>query len=130
MKKGFTLIELLVVVVMVGVLGAVVAGIGLTVLSSSEGSRVGVVTKVSKRGIICKTWEAQMMVGAVTQGQGGSYTPEVWSFTPADDAVQSVKDAMVSGQRVEIEYKQRPKILTLCKSDTGYFATAVKPTGK
>jgi prepilin-type N-terminal cleavage/methylation domain-containing protein len=129
-KKGYTLIELIVCIFIVGIMTVIIAPVGFMLFRTSDGSRVGVISKLSKRGSICQTWEAELMVGAVTNGQGGTYTPEKWRFTPGDDIVSATKDAMVSGARVEVEYKQKPPLLTICKSETGYIATGIKPTGK
>jgi hypothetical protein len=59
----------------------------------SDGSRVGVVTKLSRKGLICKTWEGQMNLGGmktvtVTSSDGKSSmdqtVPNTFDFTVED----------------------------------------------
>lgn len=98
-KKAFTLIELLIVLAIIGILLALVVG-GAKGCSQSEGSRVGIISKISKKGIAMKSWEGDLLLGT-----GNSTT--VWSFSVNDDKiVAQIQEAMRSGKRVELTYEQ------------------------
>jgi hypothetical protein len=97
----------------------------------SSGSRVGVVQKLSHKGLFCKTWEGSMMLGGLVAqptGEGGTnMVANVFDFTIEDHAVlRKVQAAMQSGTKVELTYRQ--EIVTFCRSDNSgdYFVTDVK----
>jgi hypothetical protein len=72
----------------------------------SEGARVGQVVKVSKRGLVWKTWE-----GSLGVTQSGAYV-EKWNFSVdpsgenADELVRQLQEAAETGRIVKINYKQ------------------------
>lgn len=79
----------------------------------SNGSRVGVVTKLSEKGLIWKSWEGEMNMGGMRTlkqevGDVESTTAVVNAFTFNVDpmAVPKVQAALSSGQRVELLYRQ------------------------
>ncbi len=94
----------------------------------SDGDRVGTIVKFSKKGIICKTWEGELLVGGmkrVTQSStdangnihsSSSMALNVMQFTvEKPELVQPIIDAMESGKPVKIHYQQ--ELVTLCRSD-------------
>lgn len=89
----------------------------------SQGHRVGLVQKFSKKGWICKTWEGElamaMLPGAV---------PQMFTFTVRSDSVaQAITDAMSKGQvRLELQYDQHTGVPTKCFGETEYFVTHVR----
>jgi hypothetical protein len=69
----------------------------------SDGSRVGVVQKLSKRGFFCKTWEGAMLMAAQNVMQ-----PETFAFSVEDESVlPALTEAMRSGKQVELVYVQK-----------------------
>lgn len=91
----------------------------------SEGDRAGIVTKITKKGFICKTWEGTMNLGGTTTDANNNLTTNTFDFTVKDlKVLQKVKDAMESGKRVSLTYEQ--KFFTFCSSDSNYFITDVK----
>lgn len=76
----------------------------------SEGSRVGVVTKLSYKGLIFKSWEGEMVMGGMkrhTDDNGNtSMVANVFEFNVDPPAVEKVKAAQESGQPVELVYRQ------------------------
>lgn len=101
---------------------AVVAGCGP---NYSNGSRAGVVTKLSKKGMVWDSWEGELLMSL--PADSGIVQPERFAFSIGPDdttTVGKVQAALKSGKRVELVYRQwfkRP--LTL---DTKYVATDVR----
>lgn len=71
----------------------------------SYGERVGVVTKLSEKGLIFKSWEGELLI-ALPVDVAGTTQPEKFTFNVSAEAVGQVKKAMSSGQRVEVVYRQ------------------------
>lgn len=100
----------------------------------SDGDRSGVVTKLSRKGFICKTWEGSMNLGGmknitVTSSDGKSsmdqVVPNTFDFTIEDTSlIPKVQAALNSGARITVTYRQ--ELMSFCRSDSGsYFITAV-----
>ena len=71
----------------------------------SEGTRVGVVTKLSKKGLIWKSWEGEMTQALSAETAMTGQAPR-FTFTVDPRAVEKVKAALASGKRVELVYSQ------------------------
>lgn len=77
----------------------------------SNGSRSGVVQKLSKKGVVWKTWEGEMNLGYNTSSKDGdghlTIAPAIFYFSVSDESVAKiVKDAEASGKRVTVDYKE------------------------
>ncbi len=100
----------------------------------SDGDRVGTIQKLSKKGMFCKTWEGEMLLGGLKKqtnfsSDGKSTTTSMvantFQFTVEDESLlPAVKAAMEAGQPVTISYKQ--EMFTFCRSDENYFVVGVK----
>lgn len=72
----------------------------------SNGSRSGVVQKISKKGLFWETWEGELNLGYMEQTEGG-LAPAIFYFSVSDDDVaKQVQDAEQRGGRTTLEYKQ------------------------
>jgi hypothetical protein len=93
----------------------------------SDGTRVGSLTKLSRKGFIFKTQEGQLMVGGMTDGTG-TMNSSTWEFS-VDDDNKAVVDALVqsqkTGQRVSLHYEEKFFQLPW-NGDTQYFVTGVE----
>jgi hypothetical protein len=104
-----------------------IAAIALLTLAScehySDGNRAGVIQKFSKKGVVNKTWEGELMMS--TPGVIGA---TAWEFSVEDQAVADSINAHLS-ERVEVTYHQvyHFKNLGKYRGETDYFVTAVKP---
>lgn len=107
-----------VLLLVVGVTGYVLFTLKYTY---SEGVRVGVVQKLSKKGWICKTNEGDMAV--ITTGMGQA--APTFQFTVRDDKVVQDIDAL-AGHKVELQYEEHRGIPSSCFGDTQYFVVGVK----
>lgn len=106
------------------VLGVVVLGvIGYTEFvlhwSYSEGERVGVLQKLSRKGWLCKTDEGEIAMYIVS-----GVAPQIWNFTVRDEAVMQQLSGKL-GQRVRLHYSEHRGLPSSCFGDTRYFVNAV-----
>ena len=70
----------------------------------SNGDRIGVVTKLSEKGLIFKSWEGEMIIAL--PNTVSALNAERFTFNVDHEAVSKVKDAMQSGTRVKLVYRQ------------------------
>ncbi len=107
--KGFTLVETLIIVAIIGLLAAMIvplAGIpGGAFQNYANGTRAGVVTKMSNKGLFWKSWEAEMNTGGTVQGENGAVA-SVFAFNVDPKAVLEIKTALENGKRVQVVYRQ------------------------
>lgn len=93
----------------------------------SSGFRAGVPIKVSKKGVIFKTWEGELNVGGLTNSSEGAI-PTTWAFSISgdDDLVrEKLEEAVTYGKRVKLIYKEK-FVKFFWKGDTKYFVHEVE----
>ncbi len=95
----------------------------------SEGSRSGVIQKLSKKGVIWKTWEGELNLGYnqsnVDENGHQTIAPAMFYFSVEDEQVAKLlKAAEIAGRRVTIDYKQYV-LRGWDKGATSYDATDV-----
>ena len=100
----------------------------------SEGQRVGVVNKISEKGVIWKTKEGQLSLEGRTST--GDYAGAgVWDFSidrlakhgeNVDELYSQIREQMENGQRVKITYKQQFAIWPW-RAGTTYLVQSVEP---
>jgi len=90
-------------------------GIGLLVFlflifaNYSSGFRAGVPTKISKKGVIFKTYEGTLNIGGLTNTPEGAI-PTTWDFTvksSADSVLQKIDRAILQSKRVKLLYHEK-----------------------
>ncbi len=125
MMKKFKkyLIRILVVLLLL----AVAAGAFFTLVPYSDGMRAGQVIKLTKKGVIFKTYEGELnlllMPSTNTQG---TLTPNVWNFSVLNKEIANkVMQASATGERLELYYKER-YFKFPWQGDTRYFVYEVK----
>lgn len=96
----------------------------------SNGSRVGVVNKLSHKGLMYKSWEGEMNLGGFrnkTDGDGNTYVAaNTFEFTVLDESVvKRINEAMRTGERVELVYEQW--LVPPITQNSCYTITEVKP---
>ncbi len=94
-----------VVLLLIGLIGGSIAVFG----TYSDGSRVGKIIKFSKKGLVYKTYEGELSLGAVSTGDDGSLT-EKWEFSVQrgeDEIIQGINQAMDDGYEVRLFYKEK-----------------------
>jgi hypothetical protein len=97
--------------------------VGYTMLSLSwsysDGERVGVLQKLSRKGWVCKTYEGELAMYLVS-GMG----PQIFSFTVRDPKVAAQLN-LVLGERVRLHYDEHRGLPSSCFGDTRYFVDRV-----
>lgn len=88
-----------------GIVIAVGLFLGACAPNFSNGERAGVVTKLSEKGLIFKSWEGELLV-ALPIDVAGNTQPEKFEFNVSPDCVDKVKAALTSGKRVTLVYRQ------------------------
>ncbi len=86
----------------------------------SNGTRSGVVMKISKKGVAFKTLEGQLDVGTIND-------PWHFSVMESEDSelAQTLKEVERTGERVQLQYVEK-YIQVPWRGDTKYFVTSVK----
>jgi len=93
----------------------------------SDGTRVGSLVKLSRKGYIFKTYEGQLMVGGMSDGTG-TFNSTTWDFSVDGDnetVVNALNESQRTGQRVALHYEE--KFFNLpWNGDTKYFVISVE----
>ncbi|MCC5944340.1 MAG: hypothetical protein JJT94_05350 [Bernardetiaceae bacterium] len=96
----------------------------------SNGTRSGVVMKVSKKGYVFKTWEGELHVDGLSPDKRSSnQLSSVWRFSVEQserELVQKLENYAQTGERVTLHYVERYKTFPW-RGDEVYFVTAVEP---
>jgi hypothetical protein len=88
-------------------------------LTYSEGTRSGVLTKISKRGYVFKTYEGELNIGGLNQGDGTIMPLSIFKFSVKDEKVYlALQDAQ--GRKVVLYYKEVIKSF-FWQGDSNYF---------
>lgn len=91
----------------------------------SEGTRSGIIIKVSKRGTIFKTYEGQLNMQTFGAVKGSSQLNEAFEFSiPKDQVLVDKIDAAI-GKSVKLHYQEK-YFLFPWLGETKYLATDVE----
>jgi hypothetical protein len=92
-------------------------------LTYSEGTRSGVLTKVSKKGVVFKTYEGELNVGGLNEGDGTIMPLSIFRFSARDKALYDQLEAK-QGRKVVLHYKQVIKNF-FWQGESDYFVYAI-----
>lgn len=111
--------------VMMFVVALMLAGCGLNV-DPGDGSKIGQIVKVKQEGIICKTWEAQLIRGGMTGGSG-AFGVRPFDFTIRDPRLAATLIRHMNRQtEVIIEYRTQG-VYAVCSSGSyGEFLKSIR----
>jgi len=90
----------------------------------SEGSRAGVLIKVSKRGYFFKTYEGELNMGGVGNLPNTAQMNTIWSFSVANTTIGE-KLHEYEGKKVSLHYVEKIKALPWF-GETNYFVDDIK----
>jgi uncharacterized protein YxeA len=107
----------------------IIIGIALAILAAyyafvyfvpySEGTRSGELIKISRKGVLIKTWE-----GEISQGISGA---QIFAFSVLDKDEEVIRKLReYQGEYVKLDYMERYATF-FWLGDTRYFITAVEP---
>ncbi|MBA2610605.1 MAG: 6-phosphogluconate dehydrogenase [Bacteroidetes bacterium] len=92
-------------------------------ITYSEGTRSGVLIKVSKKGYVFKTFEGELNIGGVNQGEGTFMPMTIFKFSttkkPIYDSMENYQ-----GHKVVLKYRQVVKNF-FWQGETDYFVDHV-----
>lgn len=94
----------------------------------SEGSRAGIVMKVSKKGTIFKTWEGQMNLETFGAIKTENIISETFTFSIEggnQDLIDQLNAAALAGERINLQYVER-YIQVPWRGETKHFAIGVE----
>lgn len=97
----------------------------------STGYRSGIVMKISTKGVLFKTVEGQLNLQVIGHSDLGTAS-QVWEFSVEKgraEIVEALRQASLSGERVELTYLQRYRKFPW-RGDPDYFITNVERMGK
>jgi len=115
--------KLLVIVVVLGILTMLF----LYFADYSEGTRAGIPMKLSKKGVLFKTWEGQLNVGGISNTPDGAI-PTVWEFSipkSADSVIVKLNKAIDEGKRAKVFYHEK-YMRFFWRGDTKHYAYDVQ----
>jgi hypothetical protein len=123
-------------VIKITMLAAVILAIAFLCLAYwgvyDEGVRAGTVLRISKKGMLFKTYEGQLNVQTFGAFKGANPIMEAFDFSvSATDAqvIQDLQTVALSGERVNLHYVSRYAIFPW-RGDTKYFITKVERLGE
>jgi hypothetical protein len=95
-----------------------------------EGIRAGVVLRISKKGMVFKTYEGQLNLETFGALKGASPIMEAFDFSVSDpEIVRQLEAVALSGERVNLHYIKR-YVTFPWRGDTKYFVTRVDRLSK
>lgn len=87
---------------------------GCSLGNNEEGTHRGVVTDISRGGLICKTWDGELI-----SGSGGASIKYRFTITN-QETVDFLREAQKSGKEVIFDYSS-PIVFSLCSSKHGIY---------
>lgn len=90
----------------------------------SDGSRSGVLIKISYKGYLFKTYEGELNVGGITAGEGTIMPTNIWKFSVRDKSTYDKIDSF-QGKKVILHYDEIIYNFPW-QGDTKYFVTSVE----
>ena len=97
-----------------------------------EGVRAGNVLRISKKGMLFKTYEGQLNLQTFGALKGTNPIMESFDFSVEgsnEQVIKDLQDVALSGERVNLHYIKRYKTFPW-RGDTKYFITRVERLGK
>ena len=95
-------------------------------ISYSTGTRTGIVIKLSQKGVLFKTYEGELNLGGISEGDGTIMPNRIWKFSVERNNV-TIYDAITQaeGKHVRLYYKEVLKNF-FWQSDTPYLIEKVE----
>jgi hypothetical protein len=94
----------------------------------SEGIRSGMIVKISKKGLLFKTYEGQLNLQTFGANKSPNMVSESFEFSVESDktdVIKALEEASLSGERVSLKYTEHLAKF-FWRGDTKYFVTEVE----
>lgn len=91
----------------------------------SQGTRTGVLIKISQKGYVFKTEEGQLNLGGFSTGESDGLIGNIWNFSMKDESIYRELEKL-EGKKVTLKYKEINKSMPW-QGDTNYFVYGVDP---
>ncbi len=94
----------------------------------SDGTRSGVVIKISKKGVIFKTYEGQLNLSSFGALKNSNQLAETFHFSvdkSQEELVKTLEEVALSGERVNLHYKEKYMAMPW-KGDTKIFVYEIE----
>lgn len=102
---------------------------GLSKVEYSDGYRDGTIQKMSKKGVVWKTYEGEMILGGLdfqNDGSGGgTLNRQSFHFTVSDKKIIDEIEALPTGKKIRLHYRQG-MTQWVPNGDTTYFVTSIE----
>jgi hypothetical protein len=126
LKKLFRIVLIVILAVGIGAFSFYYWGV------YDEGVRAGTVLRISKKGIVFKTYEGQLNLETFGALRGAHPITEAFDFSvePGEkELIEELQQVALTGERVNLHYKKR--YLTFpWRGDTKYFITRGERLGQ
>ncbi len=106
-----------VLVVVAFVMMLTIAAVGLMMVANyGEGYRVGTILKMSKKGVLFKTWEGELTQGfleSTADATSAGVSTRIWYFTVEndDEVISAIDHAIETNKKVKLFYKEKYTLL-------------------
>lgn len=92
-------------------------------MTYSDGTRSGVLTKVTRKGYVFKTYEGEINIGGINQGEGTIIPLTIFRFSTTKKQIYDSLE-VYQGRKVVLKYRQVIKNL-VWQGETDYFVEHV-----
>jgi len=99
--------------------------------SYSSGTQAGVIMKISKKGLVFKTWEGRLDMGTVGKSVNSPLGTKIFEFSidgSDQELVKQLEEVQLSGQRINLSFEQKYMVFPW-QGGTKFFATSVQSSG-
>jgi hypothetical protein len=95
-------------------------------MSYSTGARTGIVLKISQKGYVFKTYEGELNLGGLSEGDGTIMPTKIWNFSVQRNDT-AIYNALTNsqGKHVRLHYKEVYKAF-FWQSETPYYVEKVE----
>lgn len=98
--------------------------------SNGKGEKIGQIVKISKQGLFNKTWEAQLIRGGMSGGNG-SFGTIPFNFTIENEKdAEKVQALMENQTEVKISYRIEGIYSAMRSESQGHFLEKIEPVKK
>lgn len=103
-----------------------IAYVFLCGLTYSSGARTGIVIKISKKGYLFKTFEGELNLGGISEGDGTIMPTKIWAFSvQRNDTATYNAITNTQGKHVRLHYREVYKNF-FWQSDTPYLVEKIE----